>query len=68
MESFIPQDPMVSAVFGALRQCSGATDEKLKAVIRAGKIAEAFSCGGAARNIVGSVFEDTATSHAPLPR
>jgi hypothetical protein len=40
---------MVSAIFGAVADFAEPAEEKLKAVIRAGEIAEAFLAGASAR-------------------
>jgi len=44
-QTLIGNDPLVSAVFAAVSEYEGDPLEKLKAVVRAGKIAEAFMCG-----------------------
>jgi uncharacterized Ntn-hydrolase superfamily protein len=41
--NLIDNDPLVSAIFAAVTQGEGKPIEKLRAVIRAGKIAEAYT-------------------------
>ena len=65
-KSLIDNDPLVSAVFEAVKQQDAEPGEKLKAVIRAGKIAEAFSCGGTAFESVVTTFSKLAPSEAGL--
>jgi hypothetical protein len=48
--NLISNDPMLSAVFEA--GTDGLPEEKLNAVIRAGKVAEVFACGGTAFDAV----------------
>jgi hypothetical protein len=43
--NLISNDPIVAAVFESVVSVEGLPEEKLKAIIRAGKIAEAFICG-----------------------
>jgi hypothetical protein len=50
--NLISNDELVRTIFDAVTKVEGATSlEKLKAVIRAGKIAEAYQCGGTAFNV-----------------
>lgn len=60
------QRSWVSAIFGVVANFAGSPEEKLKAVIRAGTIAEAFLSGtsdGTTSPHDGKVFEQT----DPLP-
>jgi hypothetical protein len=54
--NLIENDKLVSAVLLAVSAQDAEPSEKLKAVIRAGKIAEAFSCGGEAANVVSAAL------------
>ncbi len=51
-QNLISSDPMVAGIFRAVRAENGEPIEKLKAVIRGGKIAEAYSSGGLAYETV----------------
>lgn len=48
MNNLISNDPLVTAIFEAVVKAEAESEEKLKAVIRAGKIAEAYQSGGTA--------------------
>jgi hypothetical protein len=54
--NLIENDPLVKAIFASIQECEGEPIEKLRAVIRAGKVAEAFTCGGTALNAVEETF------------
>lgn len=49
--NLISNDSLVQAIFDAVAAKEATPLEKLKAVIRAGKIAEAYQCGGTAFNV-----------------
>jgi uncharacterized Ntn-hydrolase superfamily protein len=54
--NLIDNDPLVAAIFAAVTHRGGKPIEKLRAVIRAGKIAEAYTCGGMASDAFMATF------------
>lgn len=54
--NLLEQYQLVLAIFSAVQKQQGEPAAKLQAIIRAGKIAEAYSGGGAAWDVVQTVF------------
>jgi hypothetical protein len=66
--NLISGDRLVQAIFDAIKNIPESPHEKIMAVVRAGKIAEAYQCGGTAHKVVmESLSEDSrAPSAQPL--
>ena len=57
--NLIQNDVLVSAIFEAVSIAEAQPEEKIKAVIRAGKIAETYLSGGAALDVINTTFGNT---------
>jgi hypothetical protein len=59
LSNLISNDKLVSSIFAAVTNHKGEPKEKLEAVIRAGKIAEAFAVSWNASEAVNETFKTT---------
>jgi len=62
VKNLIDNDPLVSAIFEAIAKQDGEPTEKTRAIVRAGKIIDAYLCGGVAADVVAKTLGSVRSS------